>query len=240
MRNMAVQDVMTTGVFAVRESTPIANVARIMDDRGISALPVASAGGRVVGMISDGDLLPRRIARPWGPLARLAWRRRAAGRRAGEVMSSPAITIAADAAVVEAARRMVRHGVKRLPVLDRHGKLVGLVSRADLVRAFVRPDEELRAEIEREVLGQTLRLAPGAVRADVTDGVVTLSGAVARKSLIPITVTLARHVLGVVEVAPRLTFAIDDTRDTRDTRDSRDTRARSAQPAGHGGREDRP
>jgi CBS-domain-containing membrane protein len=228
MRNTTVQDVMTTGVFAVREGTPIRNVARIMDGRGVSALPVASDGGRVVGMVSEGDLLPRRIGRPLGPLARAAWRRRAAGRRAGEVMTSPAITIAADAAVVEAARRMVRHGVKRLPVLDRYGKLVGLVSRADLVRAFARPDEELGAEIENEVFERTLRLAPGAVRAEVADGVVTLTGGVARKSLIPITVTLTRQVLGVVDVVARLTFAIDDTR------------AHPAEPAGHGGREGRP
>lgn len=146
MRVMTVRDVMTSGVFSVREATPVTNVVRIMDGRRVSALPVVGDGRQVVGVVSEADLLPKRIGRPMGLLARAAWRRKAAGRVARDVMTAPAITLTADVTVTEAARRMVRHGIKRLPVVDRYGKLVGIVSRVDLIRAFARSDEELLAE----------------------------------------------------------------------------------------------
>jgi CBS domain-containing protein len=126
-------------------------------------------------------------------------------------MTAPAITVTGDLTITEAARRMIRHGVKRLPVVDRYGKLVGIVSRADLIRAFARGDEELLAEVREEVLERALCLAPGTVRADVSDGVVTLTGELDRKSLVPIAVSLTRQVPGVVDVVDRLTFTFDDT-----------------------------
>jgi CBS domain-containing protein len=216
MRSVAVRDVMTTSVFSVREATPVKYVAELMAGRRVSALPVAADDRLVVGVVSEADLLRKRIGRPVGWLARAAWRRRAAGRVAADLMTSPAFTVSADASITDAARRMVRHGVKRLPVVDRYGKLVGIVSRADLVRAFTRTDDDLREEIEHEVFERALRLPPGILRAEVFDGVVTLTGELARRSLIPITVSLVRQLAGVVGVEERLTFASDDTGVTPD------------------------
>jgi CBS domain-containing protein len=156
MRTMTVRDVLTTGVFSVREGTPIRNVVQIMDGRRVSALPVAADGSQVVGVVSEADLLPKRIGRPMGLLARAAWRRKAAGRVAGDVMTAPAITVTGDTTLTEAARRMIRHGVKRLPVVDRYGKLVGIVSRVDLIRAFAQGDEEPLAEV-----GEDGKTVPG-------------------------------------------------------------------------------
>lgn len=205
MASPTVGDVMTTGVFAVGEGTPISDVVRIMDGHRVSALPVAGDGRRVVGVVSEADLLPRRMGHPTGWLARTAWLRKAAGRVAGDVMTSPAITITADATVSEAAREMLKNGVKRLPVVDRSGQLVGIVSRVDLVRVFAHSDDELRAEVEREVFECALGLPPGAVRAEVTDGIVTLTGEVDRESQIPVAESLTHKIAGVVGVVSRLT-----------------------------------
>lgn len=148
MRTVTVRDVMTAGVFAVREETPLRNVVQIMDGRRVSAVPVAGDGRQVVGVVSEADLLPKRIGRPVGLLRRAAWRRKAAGRVARDVMSAPAITVTGDATINEAARLMIRHGVRRLPVVDRYGKLVGIVSRADLIRSLAWSDDFDDADVK--------------------------------------------------------------------------------------------
>ncbi|GLY67786.1 CBS domain-containing protein [Amycolatopsis taiwanensis] len=211
MASPTVGDVMTTEVIAVCEGTLVSEVARTMDGRRISALPVTDDRQRVVGVVSQADLLPRRMGSPLGWLSQTAWLRKASGRVAGDVMTSPATTITGDATVAEAARRMVRHGVKRLPVVDSSGRLAGIVSRVDLLRVFIRADDELRAEIEREVFERALGLPPGAVRAEVSDGEVTLTGEVDSESLIPVAESLTREVTGVVDVVSRLTRPLGDT-----------------------------
>src|SRR5918999_1135074 len=195
-----VQDVMTTEVVVAHLATPVEQVAGLLADHGLSALPVIDGRGRVLGVVSEADLL--------GNSQRLADGQTAAA--AGEVMASPAVTVDPQATVTEAARRMQARGVKRLPVVARSGRLVGIVSRADLLRPLTRPDEEIRWAIE-ELLGHELLVDPARVEVEVRDGIVTLTGQVERRSLIPIMVRLAGATEGVVRVRDWLTFELDDT-----------------------------
>ena len=126
-------------------------------------------------------------------------------------MTSPAVTVGPDASVAEAARLLHRHGIKRLPVVDPPGPLLGIVSRADLLKVFLRSDADIAQEIRQQVLQRAMWMDPDTVGVDVRDGVVTLTGQLERRSLIPITLSLVRGLDGVVEVVDRLSFELDDT-----------------------------
>jgi CBS-domain-containing membrane protein len=126
-------------------------------------------------------------------------------------MTAPAVTIGPDASVAEAARLLHRHGIKRLPVVDPAGPLLGIVSRADLLKVFLRSDADIAREIRQQVLMRAMWMNPDTVAIDVRDGVVTLTGQLERRSLIPITVSLVRGLDGVVDVVDQLTFELDDT-----------------------------
>jgi CBS-domain-containing membrane protein len=127
-------------------------------------------------------------------------------------MSAPAVCARPEWTVVEAARLMEVQDVKRLPVVDETDKLLGIVSRRDLLRVFLRHDDAIRGEINRDVLQQTMGLAPSAVTVEVRKGEVVLSGSVEFKSLIPIVERLCRSVDGVVSVADHLTYRTDNAR----------------------------
>ncbi|MEX2556149.1 MAG: CBS domain-containing protein [Actinomycetota bacterium] len=148
----------------------------------------------------------------------LAWargrreRRKAEALTVRELMTSPVITAGPDDTLGAAARLMHERGVKRLPVVDADGKVVGIVSRQDLVKIFLRPDDEIRNDVVRDVIHRSLWLDPRVVRVDVTDGVVTLEGRPENKSLVEILIGLVRGMDGVVGIVPRLSFEIDDTR----------------------------
>ena len=154
----------------------------------VSALPVLGASGRLAGVVSEADLLPKQefqddpMSRPLSRGRRWLWRARTAGTVAADLMSSPAVTIGAEESVVAAARLIERRKVKRLPVTGPDGHLAGIVSRDDLVRVLLRPDAELRDEIVREVFTDYLRTNPVLVRVTVADGMVTLAGEVEKKA----------------------------------------------------------
>ncbi|MGE5131615.1 MAG: CBS domain-containing protein [Gemmatimonadota bacterium] len=217
MARRSVADVMTRDVATVTEGTPFKEIAVIMAGRGVSALPVLDEQGRVAGIVSEADLLPKEEFQQdvtGRPLPR--WRRWGRGRQARAVtarqaMTSPAVTIGPGASVVEAARSMDLHHVKRLPVTGPENRLAGIVSRRDLVRIFVRPDQEIAAEVRDEVLAEYLGANPALVQVTVTEGMVTLAGEVERKSMVPIAGRLALSVDGVVAVDNQLVFAVDDT-----------------------------
>ncbi len=118
-------------------------------------------------------------------------------------MTSPAVCIAPGASVVAAARLMARHQIKRLPVVDGDGRLVGLVSRSDLLQVFLRDDQAIRQDIVEDVLGQVEGVSPAAVGVDVTQGRVVLSGTIDPPYLVPIVLRLCRSVDGVVTVTDR-------------------------------------
>ncbi|MFF9132960.1 CBS domain-containing protein [Streptomyces sp. NPDC014806] len=197
-----VSDVMTHTVVAVGSEAPFKDVVELLDQWKVSALPVLAGEGRVVGVVSEADLLPKEELRDTDD-GNLAERAKASALTAGELMSAPAVTVHADATVAEAARIMARRHVKRLPVVDGVGLLQGVVSRSDLLKVFLRSDEEITAEIRSDVLpllpvGDTLTVS-------VTDGVVTLFGSLPERGLVPVIARAVRAVEGVVDVVIDLT-----------------------------------
>ncbi len=203
---MKVRDVMSMTVVTVTPETTLKETAAKLARFGISGLPVVTSSGELVGVVSEADVL----AKEAGPGPRdglLSWlfeigeveRAKLEARIAGEAMTSPAVTIGPDRSIREAAMRMLSEGVNRLPVVV-EGDLVGIVSRADLVRAFVRTDDEIRREIEDEVVRKTLWLEPDRVTVAVDGGAVTLAGEVETAADAEVLVEFTRRVPGVVSV----------------------------------------
>jgi CBS domain-containing protein len=204
---MNVRDVMTEGVLTTTPDTSLRDAALVLAREGISGMPVIDASGAVVGVFSEADVIakegtepPRRHLLGWLVEPGDSWLEdRLAASTVGEAMSAPAVTIGPDRPVSEAAMRMLDEGVNRLPVVE-DGTLLGLVSRADLVRAFVRTDEEIRREIEQEAVRRALWLDPADVQVDVTDGKVKLRGSVSSQTDAELLLTFVRRVPGVVDV----------------------------------------
>jgi len=216
---MRVDDVMTTDVATVTPGDSLKDVARILVERGISGVPVVDADGDVLGVVSEADLLAKERAEPptrGGPLAWLVdpieviERRKLGARLAGEVMTSPAVTIAPYRNLATAAGIMLDNRVNRLPVVS-DGKLVGIVTRADLVRAFARPDAEVLEEIRQDVLGRQMLLDDYAVGVEIDAGDVVLSGEMGRRSQVELMPRLVARVAGVVGIENKLTWREDDT-----------------------------
>jgi CBS-domain-containing membrane protein len=216
MTRRTVGDVMTAQVAAVRTATPFKEVVRILADWRVSAVPVLDENDRIAGVVSEADLLPKEEY-PAAAGAPLLVRRRervarakATGGTAGQLMTAPAITARPDMTVGQAATVMERHGVKRLPVVDDEGALIGIVSRRDLLKVFLRTDDEIREEIIRDVFMRVLWADPTRFDVEVREGVATLSGHLELRSHIPIAVRLTRVIDGVVDVIDKLTFETDD------------------------------
>lgn len=212
-----VRDVMTSPVETVGPNASVRTVVERLRTRAISAVPVIDRTGRILGIVSEADLLPKedrvhvetRRHLLEGRRSRQA-RTRAAATTAAELMTSPAVTIGEEATIADAASLMRRHGVKRLPVLDGAGALVGIVSRGDLLTVFERDDAEIRAEIVDDVIGRTLLVDPAPFRVTVEAGVVTLRGEADRRTDAVLVERLARRVDGVVGVRSELTYRVDD------------------------------
>ncbi|MFI0980847.1 CBS domain-containing protein [Streptomyces sp. NPDC021093] len=223
MKHSKTGSVMTTEVVTARHDTPYKEVARLLAEHRISGLPVVDPDDHVVGVLSETDLLvreaeapdpyraPRRFHLPRITPAARTTRTKATARTAGQLMSTPPVCIHAENTIAEAARSMARHSVERLPVVDEEDRLVGIVTRRDLLQVFLRPDDEIRHEVIEEVLVRTLWLPPQSVGVSVTDGVVTLDGQLERLSEIPVAVHMARQVDGVVAVVDKLTYRTDDS-----------------------------
>jgi CBS domain-containing protein len=211
-----VEDVMTRTVAIVSREAPYKEIVRLMDEHRVSALPVVDGSGLVVGIVSEADLLLKEEFPPLepgrAPLIRRhrADRAKASGSKAEDLMTVEVVTIRPSATLSEAARTMHRHGIKRLPVVGPDGEIVGIVSRKDLLKVFLRPDAEILDEVRTRVLGEVLWLGPNTVRVGVHEGNVTLDGRVEQRSLIPIIVRLVYSVDGVVDVDERLEWADDD------------------------------
>jgi len=208
-----VRDVMTRTVAVVAADTPFKEVARRLAEHRVAALPVIDARDRAIGIVSEADLLVKEEHIGLDRRGRRATAedlRKSTATTAREVMTSPAVTIGPDAPLADAARVMHERGFRSLPVVDADGRVIGIVARRDLLKAFLRPDLEIRTEIEDEIIRDEMWLEPGRVRVQVEQGVVALQGQVERASLIPILVRLAEGVDGVVRVEARLTFELDD------------------------------
>ncbi|MEU0216303.1 CBS domain-containing protein [Streptomyces sp. NPDC006265] len=200
-----VSDVMTHTVAAIGRGASFKEIVRMMQEWKASALPVLEGEGRVVGVVSEADLLPKEEFRDSDPdrytqLRRLSDLAKAGAVTAGELMTSPALTVHANATLAQAARTMAHARVKRLPVVDDGGMLQGIVSRADLLKVFLRDDEDIAEEVRREVVSYLFPYSTPSARVTVRDGVVTLSGRIRDRSLIPVAARLIRAVEGVVDV----------------------------------------
>ncbi|MEU6242076.1 CBS domain-containing protein [Streptomyces sp. NPDC047024] len=211
MHHRTVEELMSRDVVRARRDTPFKELVRLLTENDVTALPVVDELDRPLGVVSEADLLRKSADRadPSGrtPLPHLeAWERaKAEGAFAEELMSAPAVCARPEWNVVEAARLMEAQNVKRLPVVDEADRLVGIVSRADLLRVFLRRDDAIREEITGEVLGRTLGFDPEDVTVEVHEGRVTLLGTVPDVDLIPVVQQLCRGVDGVVAVDSRLT-----------------------------------
>jgi len=210
-----VKDVMTTSVVAVREDADFKEMVTVMRSRRVSAFPVLDAADQVIGVVSEADLLAKE-AEPELPqgLIRRAWRMtersKAAGVTAADVMTKPAVTIGEDAPVAEAAQRMQSRRVKRLPVVDDFGRLHGIVSRADLLSVFERPDEEIWDDVVKYVIVGEFGLDPQLFVVTVRSGVVTVTGSVDRRADALSMLGAIRHLEGVVALRDRLSYPHED------------------------------
>lgn len=224
MSHQKVRNVMSTDIATVREGTPFKEVARVLARRDVSAVPVVDETGLVLGVVSEADLLVKQGTQEieWTWTLSGWWRDRRHRRRqeattAGTLMSAPAITVTDDTTVAAAARSLTEHRIKRLPVVDDKGKLVGIASRKDLLTVFLRADEDIRDDIVRRVFEGCfgILVAAGDVSVDVHDGEVTLTGQLDLRSQLPIVEQMTRHTDGVVAVTVRMTYRHDDTRTPR-------------------------
>ncbi|MBL1086893.1 CBS domain-containing protein [Streptomyces actinomycinicus] len=203
---------MTRAVVAVGRGALFKDIAERMVQWQVSALPVLEGDGRVVGVVSEADLLPEEEFRGSDPdrltqMRRLADLAKAGAVRADELMSTPAVTVHTDATLAEAARIMALRRVKRLPVVNAEGVLEGVVSRGDLLKVFLRPDDDLADEIRRDIVDPLFPAPVEPVHIMVTGGVATLTGRAQDAARIPLAARLVRGVEGVVGVDCRLVAA---------------------------------
>ncbi|MFI8949804.1 CBS domain-containing protein [Streptomyces sp. NPDC053750] len=205
MKHQKVCDLMSDAVVRVQRGTPFKEIAHLLQEYDITAVPVVDEEDRPVGVVSEADLLhkmwgqdtdesptPGEASRPTGA--------KASATDAAGLMTSPAVCARESWSVVDAARVMARHGIKRLLVVDEGGRLIGVVSRGDLLRVFLRTDRAIRTEIIEEALVQSLGLAPSSVQVDVNHGHVVLSGHLPPDVSVPVLEEHCRQVDGVVAV----------------------------------------
>lgn len=214
---MKVRDLMTTDPITTTSGTLLKDAARLMVQTKVSGLPVVD-DGRLVGIVTEGDFLRQEANRdqpyrfslldalfgddPTPPAAETV----------GEVMSEQVLTVSPDASLSEAARIMANRRVKRLPVLDDDGTLIGVISRADVVNAFTKPDEVIEDEIREDIIRRLLFLDPEQVKVKVAEGVVTLSGELENRTEAHLLEELTRRIAGVIRVVSNLTYQVDDHR----------------------------
>ena len=215
-----VADVMTIGAISVQEDTPFKEIVDLLEAHEINAVPVVDGFDRVVGVVSSADLVPKIEFAGDDDHLRLFENRhtrqargKAHATAAGELMNAPAVTVMSTTSVVAAARIMEAEELKRLPVVDDMGRLIGMVTRRDLLKVFLRTDDEIRREILADALDGLVGVERSHLRVEVDDGVVTLLGQVERASLVPALLRQIERVDGVVDVVSHLSPEVDDTSD---------------------------
>jgi CBS-domain-containing membrane protein len=197
--NACVRDIMTTGVVTVRPDTPYQAVAAMLREHRVSGFPV-TRDGKVAGVVTETDLLALAAGRHH------RGHRAAEQATAGDLMSHPPVTISPDDLVKTAARLMHKHRLQRLPVVDRDGRLAGIVSRSDVLSVFKRSDEEIRREVTQDVIADGFFTDPARFTVTVHNGIVTLEGAPGSAVLGASIAGQVEHLEGVVAVRDRFTY----------------------------------
>jgi CBS domain-containing protein len=211
---MKVKDVMTKDVLTVREDASLKEAAILLAERGVSGLPVVDPRGHVVGVLSEGDIVFKEAGQRakggfferWFSLPAPELQAKLEARSVGEAMTAPVITIGPNRPIAEAANTMIDQSVNRLPVVDAGDNLVGIVTRADLVRAFVRSDEEIAREIREDVMRRSLWIEPDLIEVRVERGDVRLAGRVETKAEAELIPEFVQRVPGVVSVLSKLSW----------------------------------
>jgi CBS domain-containing protein len=211
---MKVEDLMTKDVIVVPPTASLKQVAGVLADGRISGLPVVEEG-RLVGVVSEADILYKESGREapaggflgWLLLDTVVAEEKLAARTAGDAMTAPAVTIGPERPAHEAASRMIEWRINRLPVVDEHGTLVGIVTRNDLVRAFTRGDAEIARDVREDVLLRTFAVAPEAIHVRVSEGEVSIRGHVETKLQADSIPRFVERIPGVVGVDAELTWA---------------------------------
>jgi len=209
-----VKDVMTTRVVSVTKQASFRTMAAALREHRVSAFPVVDDDGKVIGVVSEADMLAKEALKsePEGMpgmitgILRRKEHEKARGTTAGDLMTSPAVTVTPDDTIQRAARLMYTRKVKRLPVVDANGHLVGIIGRTDLLTMFDRSDEDIRQEIQDQVIRHELRTDPATFTVEVKDGIVTLEGVAETTEFGHEIVELVQHVHGVVAVRDRLSY----------------------------------
>jgi CBS domain-containing protein len=207
--NAKVRDVMTTPVVAVKQGASFKEMAALLRKYRVSAFPVLDDDQKVIGIVSEADLLAKEAlnADSGGAITAMVHHqelKKADGVTAGDFMTSNVVTVKPDDTVEQAARLMYHLQVKRLPVIDAGGHLVGIVSRADLLTVFDRPDQEIRAEIVGDVILHEFLIDPALFTVTVAEGVVTITGTPETADVGRTLMNRIQHVQGVVAVRDEL------------------------------------
>jgi CBS domain-containing protein len=208
-----VRDVMATRAVTVRKNASFKEMIVQMRKSRVSALPVVDDEGRVIGVVSQADMLDKEadLATPGqGPLAsalRFGDHEKAAGVTAAELMTGPPVTAGPDTPLAEAARLMRDHRVKRLPVIDAGGHLIGVVSRGDVLSVFARPDADIQREAAEEMIAESLVADSRRLGVTVHDGIVTLTGHPETPQAGRDLVEAVRHIDGVIAIRDQLSYA---------------------------------
>ncbi|HEX7171766.1 MAG TPA: CBS domain-containing protein [Candidatus Limnocylindria bacterium] len=216
---MKVRDVMTTQVVSVPPGMRLKELARVLSEARIGGAPVVNEVGDLIGVVSEADLVGKQVGRPPSRRTPLDWifgdgddaweLRRRAATTVEEAMTAPAVTVTTDRPLREVAAVMVDRGVNRLPVME-DGRLVGIVTRADLVRAYLGRDDAILRAIRDDVIKRRMWLDPDQLQIEVGEGLVHVSGSVDRRSTAALLVKLIGLVDGVDGVESRLTWDFDD------------------------------
>lgn len=212
--NAIVKDLMTTNVIWVERDTPFAAMAAALRQYRVSAFPVLNEARQVIGVVSEADMLAKEALGCGADempgtitgILRRKEHKKACGITAADLMTTPAITISPNATIEQAARQMYLHRVKRLPVVDADRRLVGIISRADVLSVFERADEDIRAEVLAIVLLNDFLTHPDTIGVEVKDGVVTLSGVAEPGEAGHEIVRRIQHLDGVVSVRDHLSY----------------------------------
>ena len=198
---MNVVDLMTTEVIAVSRDTGLGEAARLMLRNQVSGLPIIEPDGTLAGIITEADFLRLELERQEG--------KRGQGGMVGDVMSRGVVTVKPEAEIYEAAKIMATQEVKRLPVVDDDDRLLGVISRADIVSLFTRPDDVIEDEIREDLIRRVLFIDPDGIKVDVANAVVKLSGEVATRSEAKMLEELTNRLDGVLRVESDLSWAGD-------------------------------
>ncbi len=216
MSRWTVADVMTYGAVSVAEDSPFKEIVEIIETNGINAVPVVDRSNRVIGLVTSADLVPKieyAGAHDRGHLfeghKHREARRKSDATAAADLMTTPATTVLPQTSLIDATRIM-NGGLKRLPVVDELGRLVGMVTRRDMLKVYLRSDADVGAEIAADVLPNLVGVESWQVRTAVHEGTVTLTGQVGRRSFVPDVVQEIERVDGVIAVDNQLGYLVDD------------------------------